>query len=245
MFLPLSDQNPHRRIETAYVTFGLIALNVVVFLATTGLVPAQTATMNALSLGLIPAVVTERATLAGELVLVPAWATWITYMFMHAGWMHLAGNMLFLWVFADNVEDAMGHARFLIFYLACGLLGGALHLAVNPGSQAPLIGASGAVSGVLAAYLMLFPRVRVFGLAFNIIPITIPVWLALGAWVMLQLFHLLTAHGGDTAWWAHVGGLLAGAALVGLFKMPDVALFGDRRHLPVSVPRVPLRRRRM
>lgn len=244
MFLPLSDHNPHRRIDKAYVTYGLIALNVAIFLLTTGLVPAQTANLNALGLGLIPAVITEKATLAPNLVLVPGWATWITYMFMHASWMHLIGNMLFLWVFADNVEDAMGHARFLVFYLVCGFLGGAVHLALNTGSQAPLVGASGAISGVLAAYLLLFPRVRVFGLAFNIIPITIPVWLALGAWVVLQLIHLVTAHGGDTAWWAHVGGLLAGAALVSVFKMPDVRLFGEQRQLPVSVPRMPLPRRR-
>ncbi|MBL8568086.1 MAG: rhomboid family intramembrane serine protease [Phreatobacter sp.] len=245
MFLPLADQNPHRRIDTPYVTFALIGLNIAVFLFTTGLVSSQAANMNALGLGLIPAVITDKASLAPNLVLVPAQATWLTYMFMHAGWMHLIGNMLFLWVFADNVEDAMGHARFLIFYLLCGFLGGGLHLVLNTGSQAPLVGASGAISGVLAAYLMLFPRVRVFGLAFNIIPITIPVWLALGAWVLLQVFHLFTAQGGDTAWSAHVGGLIAGAALVWLFKMPDVGLFGSRRHLPVSVPRIPLPRRRI
>jgi membrane associated rhomboid family serine protease len=244
MFLPLADQNPHRRIDTPYVTFALIGLNVAVFLFTTGLVSTATANMNALGLGLIPAVITDKASLAPNLILVPAQATWLTYMFMHAGWMHLIGNMLFLWVFADNVEDAMGHARFLIFYLLCGFLGGALHLVLHTGSQAPLVGASGAISGVLAAYLMLFPRVRVFGLAFNIIPITIPVWLALGAWVLLQIFHLFTAQGGDTAWWAHVGGLIAGALLVRLFKMPDVGLFGTRRELPVSVPRMPLPRRR-
>jgi membrane associated rhomboid family serine protease len=243
MFLPLSDYNPHRRIVTAYVTFALIGVNVAVFLFTTGLVPAQTANMNALGLGLIPAVVTDKATLAANLVLVPTWATWITYMFMHAGWMHLIGNMLFLWVFADNVEDAMGHARFLVFYLLCGFLGGATHLLLNSGSQAPLVGASGAISGVLAAYLLLFPRVRVFGLAFNIIPISIPVWLALGAWAVLQLAHLLTAQGGDTAWWAHIGGLVAGAALVGLFKSPDVPLFGEQQHLPLVIPRLPPRRR--
>ena len=245
MFLPLSDHNPHRLIVAPYVTFALIGLNVAIFLATTGLVPAQTANANALGLGLIPAVVTNQASLSGELTLVPTWATWLTYMFMHAGWMHLIGNMLFLWVFGDNVEDAMGHLRFIVFYLVCGFIGGATHLLLNPSSQAPLIGASGAISGVLAAYLLLFPRVRVFGLAFNIIPISIPVWLALGAWVVLQLYHLLTAHGGDTAWWAHIGGLGAGAALVGLFKSRDVLLFGQQRQLPVSVPRLPLPRQRL
>ena len=242
MFLPLADQNPHRSIVWPYVTYALIGLNIVVFLATTGLVPAHTANANALGLGLIPAVVTFQATLSPELTQVSPWATWITYMFMHAGWMHLIGNMLFLWVFADNVEDAMGHARFLVFYILCGLIAGALHLIINPSSQAPLVGASGAISGVLAAYLILFPRVRIFGLAFNVLPISIPVWLALGAWIALQLFHLLTAEGSDTAWWAHIGGLIAGAALVTLFKSRDVMLFCDKRQLPLAVPRIPLRR---
>jgi membrane associated rhomboid family serine protease len=243
MFLPLSDQNPHRAIVWPYVTYGIIGLNVAVFLFTTGLAPADIANAAALGLGLIPAVVTDQAALSPELALVPTWATWVTYMFMHAGWMHLIGNMLFLWVFADNVEDAMGHARFLAFYLLCGLLAAGLHLAVNPSSQAPLIGASGAISGVLAAYLILFPRVRVFGLAFSIVPVSLPVWLAIGAWITVQIVHLFTAHGGDTAWYAHVGGLIAGALLVGLFKSRDVRLFGERRHLPVSVPRIPLGRR--
>lgn len=243
MFLPLSDQNPHRHITAPYVTFALIGINVAVFLLTTGLVPAQTANANALGFGLIPAVVTDRASLAAQLVVVPTWATWLTYMFMHAGWMHLIGNMLFLWVFADNVEDAMGHVRFLVFYILCGLLGGGAHLLFNPASQAPLVGASGAISGVLAAYLILYPRVRVFGLAFNILPVSIPVWLALGTWVALQIWHLLTAQGGATAWWAHVGGLAAGAALVGIMKNRDVVFFSHERRLPVSVPHFPLRRR--
>ncbi|MBY0361346.1 MAG: rhomboid family intramembrane serine protease [Phreatobacter sp.] len=242
MFIPLSDHNPHRHITAPYVTFALIGINVAVFLLTTGLVPSQSANANMLGLGLIPAVVTEQAHLARELVIVPAWATWLTYMFMHAGWMHLIGNMLFLWVFADNIEDAMGHWRFFVFYLLCGLIGGAAHLVINPASQAPLVGASGAVSGVLAAYLLLFPRVRVFGLVFNILPLTIPVWLALGTWIMLQVYHLFTTHGGATAWWAHIGGLVAGAALVGLMKSRDVVFFSHQRQLPVTVPRIPLRR---
>ena len=242
MFLPLSDHNPHRHITAPYVTFALIGLNVAAFLLTTGLVPERMASANALGLGLIPAVITDKAALAAPLVVVPAWATWLTYMFMHGGWMHLIGNMLFLWVFADNVEDAMGHVRFLAFYLLCGLIGGGAHLLVNPASQAPLVGASGAISGVLAAYLLLYPRVRVFGLAFNVVPISIPVWLALGTWMALQVFHLVTADGGTTAWWAHVGGLVAGAALVGLMKHRDVMFFSRERRLPVSVPHFPLRR---
>ncbi len=242
MFLPLADDNPHRRITAPYVTYALIATNITLFLTTTALVPGATANANALGLGLIPAVITGKASLAVDLALVSPWQTWLTYMFMHGGWMHLIGNMLFLWVFADNVEDAMGHLRFLAFYLICGLVGAAAHLLMNTASQAPLVGASGAISGVLAAYLLLFPHVRVFGLALNIVPVSIPVWLALGAWICLQIVHLVTSVGGDTAWWAHVGGLIAGAALVGLFKAPDVSLFNPRRTLIVTTPRLPLRR---
>lgn len=242
MFLPLSDDNPHKIIRAPYVTFALIAVNVVVFLLTTGLVPTPTANANALGYGLIPAVVTERAALAPHLVVVPTWATWFTYMFMHGGWMHLIGNMLFLWVFADNVEDAMGHVRFLAFYILCGLIGGATHLVLNLGSHAPLVGASGAISGVLAAYLLLYPHVRVFGLAFKIIPITIPVWLALGTWVALQAYYLVISTGGSTAWWAHIGGLAAGFALVSVFKDRSIPLFGRERRLAVTVPHFPLHR---
>lgn len=243
MFLPLSDENPRRRVEVPYVTWGIIVLNVGVFLLTAGFQSDRAAFANQLSFGLIPAVIAERAALDPGLALVPSWTTWITHMFMHGGWMHLVGNMLFLWVFADNVEDAMGHLRFLAFYLLCGLIGGAAHTLLHLSSQAPLVGASGAISGVIAAYLMLFPRARVFGLAASVVPVTIPVWLALGAFVALQVYHVLVATGGITAWWAHMGGLIAGAALVGLFKRADIPLFDDRREVAVVVPRLPLPRR--
>lgn len=242
MFLPLSDDNPHRAIIAPYVTWAIIALNVVVFLATAGLVPERLASANLLGLGLIPAVVTQNAVLSPELVIAPTWATWITYAFMHGGWLHLIGNMLFLWVFADNVEDAMGHVRFLIFYLLCAIAGALAHMMSDPASQAPLVGASGAVSGVLAAYLLLYPRARVFGLALNILPVTIPVWIAIGAFIAVQIFHVFAGSGGATAWWAHMGGLVAGAAMVPLFRSRGVPLMSDRRALPLTVPRIPRRR---
>lgn len=244
MFLPLSDENPRRRIAAPMVTWALIALNVAIFLITTGLMPAERANANALGLGLIPAVISDRASLSPELVVAPVWATWLTYMFMHGGWMHLIGNMLFLWVFADNVEDAMGHARFLVFYVACGLAGAAAHTLFNLSSQAPLVGASGAISGVLAAYLILYPRVRVFGLVLNVIPVQIPVFIALGAWIVLQVAHVILMTGGDTAWLAHVGGFAAGALLTPAFKARGVELFGPQRALSVTAPRIPLGRRR-
>ncbi len=152
MFLPLADNNPYRRIVQPYVTYTLIGLNVAIFLMTTGWCRRQSAQANALGLGLIPAIFTDGAMLAPNLAGVPSWATWLTYMFMHGGWMHLIGNMPFLWVFADNVEDAMGHARScLLSDLRPVRRGGASLRQCR--LAGPLVGASGAISGVLAAYL--------------------------------------------------------------------------------------------
>jgi len=145
--------------------------------------------------------------------------------------------MLFLWVFGDNIEDAMGHLKFLVFYLLCGICGGLTHAALmhawNPGAaHVPLIGASGAVAGVIAAYLMLHPHVRVWVLAFRIIPLRITAMFALGVWVLSQFIMVLIPNVGPVAWWAHVGGIIAGALLIPLMRRPGVTLF-DRR--PQSV----------
>ena len=159
---------------------------------------------------------------------VPERLTLFTYMFFHGDIFHLAGNMLFLWVFGDNVEDAMGHVRFLIFYLACGVFAGLLHAWMVPDSDIPLIGASGAVAGVIAAYLMLHPRVRVWVLAFKVIPLRISAAFALGIWILMQVVMVLLPQVGPMAWWAHIGGLIAGAVLVVFMRRPGVPLF-DRR----------------
>ncbi len=152
-------------------------------------------------------------------------ATLLTYMFFHADIFHLFFNMLFLWVFGDNVEDAMGHVRFLIFYLACGVFAGLFHSWMVPDSELPLIGASGAVAGVIAAYLMLHPHVGVWVLAFKIIPLRISAGLALGLWIVLQIVMIAVADVGPTAWWAHIGGLIAGAVLILFMRRPGVPLF--------------------
>ena len=151
--------------------------------------------------------------------------TLFTHMFFHADIFHLLGNMLFLWVFGDNVEDAMGHAKFLFFYLACGVFAGLFHAWMLPGSEVPLIGASGAVAGVIAAYLMLHPRVGVWVLAFKFIPLRISAGLLLGIWIVLQVVMIAISDAGPTAWWAHIGGLLAGAALILVLRRPGVRLF--------------------
>src|SRR5688572_32440347 len=170
------------------------------------------------------AAVPSAAPSAGEIA-IPERLTLLSYMFFHGDILHLAGNMLFLWVFGDNVEDALGHFRFLIFYLACGVAGGLAHTFMMPGSEMPLIGASGAVAGVIAAYLMLHPRVRVWVLILRFIPIRITAATALGAWIITQLVMVLLPQVGPVAWWAHIGGLAAGAVLVVVLRRSGVPLF--------------------
>jgi membrane associated rhomboid family serine protease len=140
--------------------------------------------------------------------------------------MHLGGNMLFLWVFGDNIEDAMGSIRFTIFYLLTGVAAGLAHVYMNPGSEAPLIGASGAIAGIIGAYLMLYPRVRMWSLAFMRIPLKLPAFLVIGAWFGTQIFFVYAGIQDGTAWWAHLGGFAAGVLLVVVFKRSDQRLFG-------------------
>src|SRR5688572_28265273 len=148
---PLSDDNPRRHLAP-YVTWTLIVLNVLAFLWQFSLGP-QGGEVAILSFGMIPARVFGYAELPPELVTVPAWSTVLTAMFMHGGWLHLGGNMLFLWIFGDNIEDSMGHIRFLVFYLICGTAAAMTQGYLDPTSQIPMVGASGAVSGVLGAYI--------------------------------------------------------------------------------------------
>lgn len=166
------------------------------------------------------------ATGASDAIAIPEIATLLSYMFLHGDFIHLGGNMLFLWVFGDNVEDAMGHVRFFVFYLVCGVIAGLTHALMLPGSLDALIGASGAVSGVVVAYLMLHPRVRVWVLAFKVLPLNITAAWALGLWIVFQLAMVMIPQVGPTAWWAHIGGLIAGALLTPLMKHREVPLFG-------------------
>jgi membrane associated rhomboid family serine protease len=224
LFIPIHDDNPHRHIGAPVVVYAVLALTLAVFLVMLAVGP-ETLDRLVLALGLVPAVLTGEAALAPGLEIVPAWATLLTYAFLHAGWMHLLGNMAFVWVFADNIEDALGHARFAVFYLACAAAAGAAHVFVDPGSQAPMIGASGAVAGVVGAYLVLHPHVRAWVLVLGPIPIRLPAaWLIL-AWAALQVWNALTDTAGAVAWWSHVGGFLAGAALVVPMRRRGVVLF--------------------
>lgn len=202
---PIRDHNPSER--TPYVTYTLIALNLLMFALTRG----WSDQFNEIwaRLALYPAAITQ-----GDMI----WGLF-THMFLHAGIMHIGGNMLFLWIFGDNLEDQMGHLGFLLFYLACGLAAAFAEIIPNPGSAIPMVGASGAIAGVMGGYLLLFPRAKVDILAIIIIIIkifTVPAWVMLGIWFGFQLFGGFSTLGaGDgVAYWAHTGGFVAGIVLV-------------------------------
>lgn len=223
MFIPIHDSNPLRRIETPYATRLLILLTVAVFVVFQSGLVAEPPEASLIAFAMIPAELGFGAERAGP---VPAPVTLLSYMFLHGGWLHLIGNMLFLWVFGDNVEDAMGHLRFLVFYPLCGIAAALAHAAAMPGSAVPLIGASGAVAGVLAAYLILHPKVKIWVLFLGRIPLRLTAMWALGGWILFQVFNIFVALPDDaTAWWAHVGGLVAGAVMIPVFRKPGVPLF--------------------
>lgn len=229
MFVPIGDDNPLKRIRLQYVTIGLILANVAAFVLQSAVGPDSAILA---SFAVVPSELFQVGLLGGpaplsqDALAVPERTTLISYMFLHGDGLHLLGNMLFLWVFGDNVEDAMGHLKFLVFYLACGVLAGLTHAVMMPDSSDALIGASGAVSGVIAAYLILHPRVRVWVLALKFIPLRISAALALSLWIVFQIVMVFLPQIGPTAWWAHIGGLIAGALLIPLMKSRDVPLFG-------------------
>ena len=229
--LPLSDRNPVLYIRYHYVTLGLIVVCAAIFVAELG--ASEREQFGAvLGYGLIPVRLFGDATLPADVPSVAPMFTLISYQFLHGGWSHLIFNMLFLWVFADNVEDAMRHGRLLVFFMLCGAIAGLVHAAVNPGSNLPTIGASGAVSGVLGAYAMLHPRARILVLAFSFIPLRLPALMAIGTWFAQDLLWATfgAPAGNNVAFWAHLGGAATGAGLIFFFKRPEVRLF----HTPPS-----------
>ncbi len=234
MFLPLHDSAPLRVIRFQLVTGLIILANVLVFLAVRyGTSPVEAARIP-LSFGAIPAVLTDRVQLGATLQVIPEQLTVVTYMFLHGGWLHLIGNMAFMWVFADNVEDGFGHAGFVLFYLVCGVAAALAHVAMSASSQVPLIGASGAVAGVLAAYMLLFPQSRVLVLLFMRIPVRLTAFWILTGWFVFQVISALAATPGKggVAWWAHVGGFMTGFVLT-LILRPFLLrrLAAGERHL--------------
>lgn len=225
MFVPLHDHNPLAHIRFQYVTVTLIMANVLVFALFQSPLFGARPEPAALSFGLIPVVLNDLRELAPQYVRVPEELTLASYMFLHGNWLHLGGNMLFLWVFGDNVEDAMGHFRFAIFYLACGIAAGLVHAFMLPQSDMPLVGASGAVAGIISAYLMLHPRVRVWGLFLGRIPLRISAAWALGFWIAVQIYSAAFTPAGQIAWWAHLGGIFAGIVLILIMRRSNVRLF--------------------
>ena len=178
--------------------------------------------------GAIPSVILRHAALPPEAMAVPAIVTLLTSMFLHGGWMHLIGNMLYLWVFGNNIEDVMGHVRFLLFYCLCGVIAALSHAATDPSSQIPMVGASGAISAVLGAYLLLFPRAHVLVLIPGIGMTRVAAGIVLGMWFVTQLLSggmSMGAQGGGVAFFAHIGGFVAGMVLIGLFKRRHVRFF--------------------
>ncbi len=236
-FLPLGDSNPRLRIDRPYVSYALLASCFFIFLFQSTLTIRDGAIL-VYGFGLIPAVLTGEAQLSSNLEELPAWATLFSYQFLHGGWDHLIGNLLFLWVFSDNVEDCLGYLRFLIFYLVTGVLAGLVHVVLDPGSEVPLIGASGAISGVLGAYLVLHPFARLVVLLV-FVPLVLPAWLLLVGWFGFQFLAAQTDGTGPVAWWAHIGGFAAGALLVAVFRQRGVPLFARQppRRIRLTVPR--------
>jgi membrane associated rhomboid family serine protease len=214
MFIPLKDTNPSRSYPV--VNISLILANVAVFLYQFTL-PPNAFKMFVLSNATVPARIPSF--LAGHVGFEAAFVPLFTSMFLHAGLLHLAGNMLFLWIFGDNVEDFFGHLTYLFFYLVCGIGAGLLHVLFNLGSTVPALGASGAISGVMGAYMLLYPRERILTLVF-IFVVPIPAVFILGYWFLLQFLSGINALGasasGGVAVWAHVGGFLLGMLLTAL-----------------------------
>ncbi|SNT33254.1 rhomboid family intramembrane serine protease [Tropicimonas sediminicola] len=239
---PIRDHNPSGR--TPYVTMALIAVNIAVFLSYWHLFSNPPALMR----------------FYVDYALIPAWPqphSFVTSMFLHGGFWHIAGNMLFLWIFGDNLEDEMGHIGFLLFYLASGVAAGIVHVALSQGSTVPTVGASGAIAGVMGGYLLMFPRARIDILIIIIIIfriITVPAWLMLVLWFGMQVIGAAGSDPdmGGVAYWAHAGGFAIGAAFaVPLWLRRGGRDFWNRTHglpphpaRPITAPGVPVVRRK-
>ena len=245
MFLPYADDNPHT--ITPVVNYAFIALNVAVFLwqLSLGEVGGQAAIFT---FGMIPARLFGAMTTTPTLDAVPAWMTLFTSMFMHGGFMHIAGNMLYLWIFGDNIEASLGRVRYVIFYLLTGVAAALSQAFMAPDSHVPMVGASGAISGVLGAYLVLHPRanVRVFVWLFIYMARwNIPAFIVLGIWFVMQLLSSASPSSGEAgvAFTAHIGGFIAGTAAVLFFKKRSVPAFDASHSRPFALETRPIRRR--
>ena len=228
--IPLHDDNPTR--SRPVLTIGIMIACLIIFLWQ-GSLGSQAGEVAVHALGLIPAVLLQKVRLAPEIAVVAPALTLVTSMFLHGGFMHLAGNMLYLWIFGNNIEDVLGHFRFAIFYLLCGLAAAGGQILQNPDSVIPMIGASGAISGVLGAYLVLFPHARVLvmiPLGFYMHMTRLSAAWVLGLWFAVQLANsLLAGDGPGVAWFAHIGGFIAGIVLVLVLRPRGTRLWQPSR----------------
>lgn len=243
-FLPLYDDNPSR---PAYVTWMLIAACVAVFLWQSGLDP-QAERLAALQYGMVPGLLFGHTELPPQYRAIDPWLSPLTSMFMHGGLLHLGGNMLFLWIFGNNVEEALGRLRYLVFYALCGYGAALFQAALDTASLVPMVGASGAIAGVLGAYALLYPKANVRTLVVVIVffrIVTIPAAAILIGWFLMQTISGLQSAphsgGGGVAYFAHVGGFVAGAALIFVMKRRGVQLFNPPRTTafeitPITLP---------
>jgi len=231
--IPYRDENP--TLKTPVVTIAIVAANVLVWLVVQGAGTGVPLARSVCELGLIPGELTGRVAAGTTFQMGPEmfcrvegarhYAHVVTSMFLHGSWMHIIMNMWFFWIFGNNIEDCMGRVRFVVFYLMCGIAAALTQVAMDPASPVPVVGASGAISGVMGAYLVLYPRVRVYTLVplgFFLTTIALPAWAMLGYWIVLQALNALPelagAHGnGGVAFWAHIGGFVVGAATIRLF----------------------------
>lgn len=229
---PIRDDNPHYL--TPYTTYTIVALNALAWVFLQGFGTEPLLTKSVCQLGLMPGELLQLAPPGTTLQMgkntlcqvtqSPNWLSVINHMFLHGSWMHIIGNMWFLWIFGNNVEDSMGHLRFLIFYILCGFAAAGLQIFSDPSSVIPMVGASGAIGGVMGAYILLYPHVKVHMLlilGFYITTIAVPAFWMLGYWFLIQVFGGISSigkTGGGVAFWAHVGGFAAGAILIHSFK---------------------------
>lgn len=247
---PLRDENP--TIRTPIAILLIIGLNVASWVFIQGLGSGESLARSLCEFGLIPGELFNRVpvgtviplgdNLGCELEGDASFLTLFTHMFLHGGWFHIIGNLWFLWVFGDNVEDAMGPVRFLVFYLLCGLAAAAAQIFTNPAAAIPMVGASGAIGGVMGGYARLYPKARVITLiflGFYVTTVALPAIAMLGYWFFIQLaggLPALQSAGGGVAFWAHIGGFLAGLLLVGPMHRPDL-LAQHLRHGPYTQTR--------
>lgn len=241
---PYRDENETQRL--AIVTGTIVSINVLAWLFVQGAGTSAALARSVCELGLIPGELTGALPPGTQFPMGEGLACAtdpgrqlshvLTHMFLHGSWMHLLGNMWFLWLFGNNVEDSMGRLRFLLFYLLCGLAAAAAQIVTSPSSPIPMVGASGAISGVMGAYLVLYPRVRVYTLVplgFFITSMALPAWVMLGYWFLIQFVSGLVSVGGEgggVAFWAHVGGFVAGLVLVKLFARSDYVAEHQAHH---------------